>query len=111
MSVTTSSLVVVSNRLPFTVGRQPDGEVQRVPAAGGLVTAVAPVVLRTRGLWVGWPGPHLARDQAIPEADPSDLSPTAGLLSRQVVPVHLTDQVRSHKLSLVEDNRGCALIG
>ena len=58
MSVTASSLVVVSNRLPFTVSRHPDGGLQRRDAAGGLVTAVAPVLIQTSGLWVGWPGCH-----------------------------------------------------
>ena len=43
------SLLVVSNRLPFTVRRDVDGGVRRVPAAGGLVTAVAPVVIQTKG--------------------------------------------------------------
>ena len=54
-------------------------------SAGGLVTAVAPVVVETEGLWVGWPGLHLedALDE-IPESDPDDHSPTAGLKSSQV---------------------------
>ena len=43
------SLLVVSNRLPFTVRRKADGGLRRVPAAGGLVTAVAPVVIQTKG--------------------------------------------------------------
>ena len=95
VNTTASSLVVVSNRLPFTVSRQPDGGLQRRAAAGGLVTAVAPVVIESQGLWVGWPGHQLAENSPIPESDPTDNSPTAGLLSSQVVPVHLTDQVRS----------------
>ena len=94
-TATASSLVVVSNRLPFTVSRQPDGSLQRRGAAGGLVTAVAPVVIETQGLWVGWPGNQLAEDCLIPESDPTDNSPAAGLLSSQVVPLHLTDEVRS----------------
>ena len=43
MAVTASSLLVVSNRLPFTLAGEP---LERRPAAGGLVTAVAPVVIR-----------------------------------------------------------------
>lgn len=27
-------------------------------SAGGLVTAVCPVVIKGNGLWVGWPGIH-----------------------------------------------------
>ena len=89
-----SRLVVVSNRLPFTVSRQPDGGLQRRAAAGGLVTAVAPVVIQTQGLWVGWAGPGLTEDCPLPESEPGDNSPAAGLLSSQVVPVQLTDEVR-----------------
>jgi trehalose-6-phosphate synthase len=57
-------------------------------SAGGLVTAVAPVVIKGKGLWVGWPGIHLPSDfddETIPESDPSDQTPTAGLKSEQVI--------------------------
>lgn len=54
-------------------------------SAGGLVTAVAPVVISGNGVWVGWPGMHMEnRDEPIPESDPNDRTPTAGLLSRKV---------------------------
>ncbi len=48
-------LIVVSNRLPVTLRRQGDG--WRVQAsAGGLVTAMKPLLQRMSGLWIGWPG-------------------------------------------------------
>lgn len=54
-------------------------------SAGGLVTAVAPVVINGNGLWVGWPGLHLDDpEEPIPESDPNDITPTAGLLSKRV---------------------------
>lgn len=54
-------------------------------SAGGLVTAVAPVVIKGNGLWVGWPGIHSKEPLGeIPESDPSDQTPTAGLRSDQV---------------------------
>lgn len=57
-----------------------------VCSAGGLVTAVAPVVIRGNGLWVGWPGLHSTEPLGdIPESDPSDQTPTAGLRSDQVI--------------------------
>ena len=96
-----SSLVVVSNRLPFTVSPGPDGALQRRAAAGGLVTAVAPVVIQSRGVWVGWPGAPLSEGVELPESDPSDNSPTAGLLTSQVLPVHLTDEVRKQETLIV----------
>ncbi len=48
-------LIVVSNRLPLTVRRGPDGwKAERSP--GGLATALGPVMSRLGGLWIGWPG-------------------------------------------------------
>jgi trehalose-6-phosphate synthase len=44
------------------------------------------------GLWVGWPGLYLANDEIIPESDPTDTTPTAGLKSDQVVPVNLNSE-------------------
>ncbi len=52
------------------------------------MTAVAPVVVQCGGMWVGWPGvfpeDHGKVDVVIPEADPTDKTPTAGLKSSQV---------------------------
>jgi len=53
-------------------------------SAGGLVTAVAPVVVQGNGLWVGWAGVHLKEGEKIPESDPNDTTPTAGLRSDKV---------------------------
>jgi len=53
-------------------------------SAGGLVTAVAPVVVQGNGLWIGWPGVHLEKGEKIPESDPNDTTPTAGLQSDKV---------------------------
>ena len=61
-------MVVVSNRLPFVLVRKEDGSLERrmrylgfnwwgseleFSSAGGLVTAVAPVVVESQGTWVG----------------------------------------------------------
>lgn len=40
-------------------------------------------------MWVGWPGIHLLPDDKIPESNPNDATPTAGLKSEQVVAVDL----------------------
>lgn len=53
-------------------------------SAGGLVTAVAPVVVQGNGLWIGWAGVHLGEGEKIPESDPNDITPTAGLRSDKV---------------------------
>ena len=58
-------------------------------SAGGLVTAVAPVVIDCQGLWVGWTGldDFNPKFEEIPESEADDKAPTAGLLSKQAVPV------------------------
>lgn len=84
------SMIVVSNRLPFVLHRNKEGNLVRKASAGGLVTAVAPVVINGNGLWVGWPGMHLEDpNEPIPESDPSDITPTAGLKSEKVVAVQI----------------------
>jgi trehalose 6-phosphate synthase/phosphatase len=51
----TGRLVIVSNRLPVVMDRREQG--WRVhPGAGGLVTALAPVLRDRGGVWIGWPG-------------------------------------------------------
>lgn len=85
-----SSLIVVSNRLPFVVSQNFSGQWERKPSAGGLVTAVAPIVIRSGGFWVGWPGAQLPRHCPIPDSGPDDHSPTAGLKSDHVLPVALS---------------------
>jgi trehalose 6-phosphate synthase/phosphatase len=51
-----ASLVVVANRLPFDLQRNPDGSTTARQAPGGLVTALAPLLARQHGAWIGWPG-------------------------------------------------------
>ncbi|MGI9107052.1 MAG: bifunctional alpha,alpha-trehalose-phosphate synthase (UDP-forming)/trehalose-phosphatase [Pyrinomonadaceae bacterium] len=48
-------LVVVSNRLPFTLKRT--GDAWRTDkSTGGLATAMGPIIERTEGVWIGWSG-------------------------------------------------------
>ncbi|XP_014261998.1 alpha,alpha-trehalose-phosphate synthase [UDP-forming]-like [Cimex lectularius] len=90
----TAPLIVVSNRLPFVLSRNEKEILERKQSAGGLVTAVAPVVIECKGLWIGWSGIHdMDADEAIPEADPEDKAPTSGLLSSQIIPVQLDEKL------------------
>ena len=61
-------LIVVSNRLPVTLG--PRGW---QVSAGGLVTALRPVMERLSGAWVGWDG-GAEVPETVPELD-IDLAP------------------------------------
>ena len=47
-------MIVVSNRLPVDHDPDADGGWRRSP--GGLVAALEPVLQKTGGAWVGWPG-------------------------------------------------------
>lgn len=49
-------LVVVANRLPVDITPEPDGTITWVPAPGGLVTALEPMMKQVDGAWVGWGG-------------------------------------------------------
>lgn len=48
-------VVVVSNRLPMTLKRASDGW-QEKKSAGGLATAMQPVLEASNGIWIGWTG-------------------------------------------------------
>jgi trehalose 6-phosphate synthase/phosphatase len=56
-------LLVVSNRLPIVLEKKHDGWTLK-SGSGGLVSALAPVLSRRGGLWVGWPGLPLERGGA-----------------------------------------------
>lgn len=70
MSIDTR-LIVVSNRLPFSVVESEDGlRVER--SSGGLVSALLPLFERNGGCWIGWPGTgYSAEIEAIVNAQRS----------------------------------------
>lgn len=77
-------LLVVSNRLPVVIFQEQETW-QIKNAAGGLVTAMNPIMKQNRGLWIGWPG-----------CKPS--APAAELLAKHssteqydLKPVHMTE--------------------
>ncbi|WP_083906477.1 alpha,alpha-trehalose-phosphate synthase (UDP-forming) [Acaricomes phytoseiuli] len=55
-------LVVVANRLPVDRVQTANGEVDWRRSPGGLVTALAPVMAKTDGAWIGW---HGAPDEKV----------------------------------------------
>ena len=70
--------ILVSNRLPVTIGVDSDtGEQTLTHSVGGLVTGLRPLHQNSGGLWVGYPG-----------ADPSD-EISRQLTERNLVPVDL----------------------
>ncbi len=75
-------LVIVSNRLPFQTTIKAGSRVALQPGGGGLVSAMDPVLRRTQGLWIGWPG----------EGGLEAFSSASGSLPYEVVPVDLTTE-------------------
>ncbi|WP_449386333.1 alpha,alpha-trehalose-phosphate synthase (UDP-forming) [Cellulomonas soli] len=73
-------LVVVANRLPVDLSVDADGEPTWTRSPGGLVTALAPVMAKAEGAWVGWGG------QPGLELDPFEVDGT------ELVPVPLSEE-------------------
>jgi alpha,alpha-trehalose-phosphate synthase [UDP-forming] len=61
-------LLVVSNRLPIVL-KKADGKWSASAGAGGLVTALAPILQARGGVWIGWPATYDSDgiDQAMRE--------------------------------------------
>ena len=51
-----SRLLIVSNRLPVTFARTPDGSVELRRSSGGLATGLRGPHDQAGGVWIGWPG-------------------------------------------------------
>ena len=83
-------LVVVSNRLPISIARE-NGEWTVTAGAGGLVTALAPVLRDRGGLWIGWSG---AKGEVDLPALLASFSRTAGY-DLQAVPLS-AEEVRNY---------------
>src|SRR5215208_1592074 len=80
-------LIVVSNRLPFALDSTGEDLWTVTPAAGGLVSAVEPVLRKRGGTWIGWPG--------IPGKIPREpLAKATGNAGYKVVPVALSETER-----------------
>lgn len=67
-----NNLHVVSNRLPITIKRSPDGSYSCQKSCGGLVSALNGLSETSRFLWYGWPGLE------IPHEDVGRLARTLG---------------------------------
>lgn len=61
-----SSFLIVANRLPVDRAVEPDGTASWRRSPGGLVTAIAPVMQRRDGAWLGW---HGASDERLEPFD------------------------------------------
>ncbi|CAF0988702.1 unnamed protein product [Brachionus calyciflorus] len=86
------SLVVASNRLPFVISLDEEGNPIRTNSAGGLVTALAPLVIETEGFWVGWAGNEFTKDMQLPSSnDPTAIAHK--IKASQIIPIFYTQDI------------------
>ena len=60
-----ANIIIVSNRLPVSVKRKEDGQLEFYPSAGGLATGLASYANNRHNKWIGWPG--IASDDLTPK--------------------------------------------
>jgi len=58
-----SRLLLVSNRLPITIKRSPEGKYDFSMSSGGLVTGLSGLAKSTTFQWYGWPGLEVPEDE------------------------------------------------
>ncbi|KAL2000476.1 hypothetical protein VTN02DRAFT_3026 [Thermoascus thermophilus] len=79
-------IILVSNRLPLSVKRAPDGSYQSSLSSGGLVTAVSGLTKSTSFRWFGWPG--------IEVKDPAEREEVRrSLAAHDAVPIFLESEL------------------
>lgn len=83
-------VLVVSNRLPVTIKRSPNGDYDYTMSSGGLVTALQGLKKSTEFQWLGWPGLELPEaEQARVNKDLMDkFKCTAIFLSDKLADLH-----------------------
>ncbi|KAL1854520.1 hypothetical protein Plec18170_004608 [Paecilomyces lecythidis] len=89
MSISESAkknLIVVSNRLPLSVKRAPDGSYQSNVSSGGLVTSLSGLTKTTKFRWFGWPGLEVKKESEIEEVKRS-------LGEHDAYPIFLSDEL------------------
>jgi trehalose 6-phosphate synthase len=84
-------VLFVSNRLPIVLEKGPGGWGSR-SSAGGLVTALVPLLKKFHGIWIGWPG---TSELPVDELD-AQLETFARREGYRVAPVPLTEQDYQH---------------
>ena len=60
-------IICVSNRLPVSAREGPE-KIEFQPSSGGLVTALGPILRKSGGIWIGWPGTVASSDNQIQQA-------------------------------------------
>jgi trehalose 6-phosphate synthase/phosphatase len=80
----TTSLIIVSNRLPVSV-KKVDGKLEFYPSIGGLATGLASYATDKKNKWIGWPG---VSSEEVTEKEKQDIATELG--KHNCYPVFLT---------------------
>ncbi len=88
-------MIVVSNREPYSVHVSGD-EIQVHKNAGGLVSALEPMVKQGKGLWVSWEGENGAESRLCEVIENATQPELDAMFSFGVLPVRLTDDEIQH---------------
>ncbi len=81
-----SQVIIVSNRLPFTVKKE-DGQLNFYPSHGGITTGLSSYINDRHNTWIGWPG--IASDE-LTRQDKQDI--VAELAGHNCSPVFLSQR-------------------
>jgi len=84
MKKQTGKVLIISNRLPIKIERQPDG-LQISPSEGGLATGLGSIYNKGNNLWIGWPG-------IVPENQAEKDFITTTLAELNLIPIFLTEE-------------------
>jgi alpha,alpha-trehalose-phosphate synthase [UDP-forming] len=79
-------LIIVSNRLPVRLRESARGAWEIVPSAGGLVTALTPILRKRGGTWIGWPG------SPVDELDSLERRLNDSQIPYRLVPIGLSEE-------------------
>jgi len=80
-----SKTIIVSNRLPISIKKDDEGNLEYTPSSGGLATGLGSIYKKGNNLWLGWPGTILTKEKN------KDLV-TESLQNENMAPVFLTEE-------------------
>lgn len=88
-----SKLVIVSNRLPYSKEKKEDGSFIWHRSAGGLVSALDPILRQQKGVWLGWDGEYCEQEIETELQDVAELGfdSTAGSYQIKSIPLSETE--------------------
>jgi len=79
-----SKTIIVSNRLPISIKKDQEGNLEYIPSSGGLATGLGSIYKKGNNLWLGWPGTFFTKEK-------NKEAVTENLQKENMAPVFLTE--------------------